>query len=61
MGMFAEKKDVIDGVGFASGDEALLQGVGVGVGNQAEVGDEERHSWESENEIVGTGASAITR
>jgi hypothetical protein len=31
--MFAEEKDVVDGGGFAGGDEALLQGVGVGIGD----------------------------
>ncbi len=40
--MLAEQQDVVDGVGFAGRDNALLQGVGVGVGDQAEVDDEER-------------------
>jgi hypothetical protein len=42
--MFAEEQDVFDGVGFARGDQALLEGVSIGVGDEAEVGDEEiRH------------------
>ncbi len=42
VGMLAEEKNVIDGAGFASGDDALLQGVGVGEGDETEVDDEER-------------------
>jgi len=29
VGMFAEEDDVVDGAGFAGGDDALLEGVGV--------------------------------
>ena len=44
MGMFAEEEDVADSAGFAGSDDSLLEGVGVGPGKEAEVGDEEwRH------------------
>jgi len=33
VGMLAEKEDVVDGGGFEGGDEALLEGVGVRVGD----------------------------
>ena len=42
MGMLAEEQDVVDGAGFAGGDDALLEGVGVGPGEEAEVGGEQR-------------------
>jgi len=35
--MFAEQDDVVDGAGFAGGDDALLEGVGVGPGEEADV------------------------
>jgi hypothetical protein len=41
VGMLAEEEDVVDGAGFARGDDALLEGVGIGPGEEAEVGDEE--------------------
>jgi hypothetical protein len=40
--MFAEEEDVVDGAGFAGGDDAPLEGVGVGPGEEAEIGDEKR-------------------
>jgi hypothetical protein len=43
--MFAEEEDVVDGAGFAGGDDALLEGVGSGPGEESEVGDEERRHW----------------
>src|SRR5260221_9165330 len=52
VGMFAEEDDVVDGAGFAGGDDALLEGVGVGPGEEAEVGDEERRhggGWITDN------------
>jgi hypothetical protein len=42
MWMLAEEEDVVDGADLAGGDDALLEGVGVGPGEEAEVGDEER-------------------
>jgi hypothetical protein len=42
VGMLAKEEDVVDGPGFARGDEALLEGVCVGPGEETEVGDEER-------------------
>jgi hypothetical protein len=40
VGMLAEEEDVVDGAGFAGDGNALLEGVGVGPGEKAEVGDE---------------------
>src|SRR4029077_15527982 len=37
VGMFAEEEVVVDGAGFAGGDDALLEGVGVGPGEEANV------------------------
>jgi hypothetical protein len=37
VGMRAEKEDVVDGVEFARGDDALLQDEGIGVRDQAKV------------------------
>ena len=39
--MFAEEEDVVDGTGFARGDNTLLKSVGIGPGEKAEVADEE--------------------
>ena len=40
--MFAEQQDVFDGVSFTCDDQALLEGVGIGVGDEVvEVGDKE--------------------
>jgi hypothetical protein len=48
VGMLAEEENVVDGAGFTRGDDSLLKGVGVGPGEEAEVGDEERvHSRRS--------------
>ena len=41
MRMFAEEEDVVDGVGFAGNDNALLEGVGVGPGEEANVADDQ--------------------
>src|SRR6516165_1808120 len=50
--MLAEQEDVVDGAGFASGNKTLLQGEGLAVGDEAQVGDEaSRH-----NETVGARA-----
>jgi hypothetical protein len=44
MRMLAEEEDVVDGARFTGGNDALLEGVGVGPGEEAEIGDEEgRH------------------
>jgi hypothetical protein len=40
VGMLAEEEDVVDGAGFAGGDHALLEGVGVGPGEEANVANE---------------------
>jgi len=45
MGVFAEKENVMDGPGLASSDDPLLQGKSVGVGDEAEVGNEARGHW----------------
>jgi len=42
MWMLAEEENVVDGAGFAGGDDAPLEGVGVGPGEEAEIGDEKR-------------------
>src|SRR5882757_3714807 len=47
VGMFAEEENVVDGAGFTGGDEALLEGVRPGPGEEAEVGDEEGRHGES--------------
>jgi len=36
--VFAEEEDVVDDAGFSGGDKALQEGVGVGPGEEAEVG-----------------------
>ncbi len=41
VGMLAEEEYVVDGAGLARGDEAFLEGVGVGPREEAEVGGEE--------------------
>ncbi len=44
VGMFTEEEHIIDSVGFSGRDEALLEGVGVGVAEQAKVGNQQvRH------------------
>lgn len=59
VGMLAEEQDVVDGAGFAGGDEALLKGVGVGPGEEAEIGDEKgwhvaRRITENSDQRTGT-------
>jgi hypothetical protein len=36
--MLAEEENVVDRIGFSGGDEVLLKGVGVGIGDEAKVG-----------------------
>jgi hypothetical protein len=49
MRMLAVKQYIFDSIGLAGGDEALLQGIGVGPGEEAEVADVK---WGHEMELI---------
>src|SRR6266849_5869431 len=50
VGMFTEEEDVVDGAGLAGGDDTLLEGVGFGPGDEAEVGGEE--GWHGRRKLI---------